>query len=425
MSSKLLCFAASLVALAIISSPAVAQDEVYKFDGVSDEDPQPADPTDWMTSENWNDGGADPFPPFGPSIPDLGTRVEIRTSTFGVDAPVIGPGDVAEAHGVRIGRVAGEGLLTMTGGTLDTADSCTPLPFKCNLRVRVGAAEGDTPAERLPGTFNLSGGVVTADTLWVGSGSYGEMNMSGGEVNTRGSLSFDWTFDAGSVLNMTAGVINVGSSLRMFRQSLLNIDGGSIFVSGFAGLGYTNEDVTQTPNVTVNINSGLLESASYLRVEGSVVVDGGILRANSFNEALSTGTVEINAGGILQFDNTQESIAAVQSLITSGYLTTIEASPLVVEIVNFEGTDYTQVSSIGAGLAGDFDGDDDVDGLDFLKWQRGESPGPLSASDLSDWETNYGTVGGALLASTTVPEPTAVALAMLAGIALILRRPNL
>jgi len=42
---------------------------------------------------------------------------------------------------------------------------------------------------------------------------------------------------------------------------------------------------------------------------------------------------------------------------------------------------------------GDYDDDFDVDGLDFLKWQRGESPNPLSQSDLAAWEANYGTGG--------------------------------
>jgi hypothetical protein len=41
-------------------------------------------------------------------------------------------------------------------------------------------------------------------------------------------------------------------------------------------------------------------------------------------------------------------------------------------------------------LAGDFDFDRDGDGEDFLIWQRGESPSPLSQSDLADWEANYG-----------------------------------
>ena len=31
----------------------------------------------------------------------------------------------------------------------------------------------------------------------------------------------------------------------------------------------------------------------------------------------------------------------------------------------------------------DFDGDEDVDGADFLAWQRGESPNLLSQSDLA------------------------------------------
>lgn len=43
-------------------------------------------------------------------------------------------------------------------------------------------------------------------------------------------------------------------------------------------------------------------------------------------------------------------------------------------------------------LIGDFDGDGDVDGRDFLAWQRGSSPTPLSSSDLTDWQGNYGAV---------------------------------
>lgn len=56
-------------------------------------------------------------------------------------------------------------------------------------------------------------------------------------------------------------------------------------------------------------------------------------------------------------------------------------------------------------LLADFDIDGDVDGADFLTWQRGESPNPLSQSDLADWEANYGTVAPLTATSTTVPEP--------------------
>ena len=50
----------------------------------------------------------------------------------------------------------------------------------------------------------------------------------------------------------------------------------------------------------------------------------------------------------------------------------------------------------GLGTAqGNFDGDGDVDGRDFLIWQRGGSPTAGSAEDLTAWQTNYGTAGGA------------------------------
>jgi hypothetical protein len=70
---------------------------------------------------------------------------------------------------------------------------------------------------------------------------------------------------------------------------------------------------------------------------------------------------------------------------------------------------------------GDFDGDDDVDGRDFLLWQRGLSTnGPLSPGDLADWQANYGT--GGLAAVTAVPEPASLMLLGTVGAGLLLRR---
>ncbi len=62
---------------------------------------------------------------------------------------------------------------------------------------------------------------------------------------------------------------------------------------------------------------------------------------------------------------------------------------------------------------GDFDCDGDVDGEDFLLWQQGGSPNPLSASDLADWEANYG-AATLSASSTAVPEPSSLILAILA-----------
>ncbi len=73
-------------------------------------------------------------------------------------------------------------------------------------------------------------------------------------------------------------------------------------------------------------------------------------------------------------------------------------------------------------LTGDFHGDGDVDGNDFLMWQRGESPLPLSQSDLDDWKANYGATAGPIASAATVPEPATAIMLVLGMAALLFRR---
>ena len=240
------------------------------------------DPTDWMTSTNWGESG---FDPFSPTLPDFHIRVEIEESKYGAPRPLsLGQATQLKPMVCVLLVSVGEGLLTMTGGTLDIEDRCSGNGFACNSRLRVGNADVTEPENRHDGTFNLSGGTVSTDTLWIGSGSHGEMNMSGGVVNTRGSFYFDWTSDltynTNSVLNMTGGTINVGTFLtsspfRMYRQSSLNLDGGQILVGGPVELGTEtglNPSFLQTPNVTVSITDGLLEGGGFLQIGGSIVI---------------------------------------------------------------------------------------------------------------------------------------------------------
>jgi hypothetical protein len=75
------------------------------------------------------------------------------------------------------------------------------------------------------------------------------------------------------------------------------------------------------------------------------------------------------------------------------------------------------LGSIAVTLAGDFDVDGDVDGFDFLKWQRGESFTPYSSTDYADWEANFGTVAGPIVAATVeTPEPSAFLLGVMANL---------
>jgi hypothetical protein len=71
-------------------------------------------------------------------------------------------------------------------------------------------------------------------------------------------------------------------------------------------------------------------------------------------------------------------------------------------------------------LAGDYDLDGDVDGRDFLVWQRGASPNPLSAGDLADWQNNYGGgQDGSLASQFIVPEPASPGIASLVVFSLL------
>ena len=73
--------------------------------------------------------------------------------------------------------------------------------------------------------------------------------------------------------------------------------------------------------------------------------------------------------------------------------------------------DYTPPAT----APGDFDADGDVDGADFLSWQRGEVSTPPAASDLSDWQANYGP-GTLQSGATGVPEPSSGVLLLLGSL---------
>lgn len=68
-------------------------------------------------------------------------------------------------------------------------------------------------------------------------------------------------------------------------------------------------------------------------------------------------------------------------------------------------------------IPGDFNGDGVVDGGDFLWWQRGRSPAPLSPGDLAVWKANFGAGG-----SVTTPEPGGIVLGVMSALGALVRR---
>jgi hypothetical protein len=126
--------------------------------------------------------------------------------------------------------------------------------------------------------------------------------------------------------------------------------------------------------------------------------------------------------------NTQNMDAAGLDLLLDN-LATIEGT-VTEGVLHMTQADFDALNTAGGGLLatwdnesghhvdfvvpGDFDFDGDVDGGDFLAWQRGKSSNPPSQSDLDDWRASFGAVASsAAAASTGVPEPATWIMLML------------
>ncbi|MDZ4659952.1 MAG: hypothetical protein SH868_20435 [Bythopirellula sp.] len=116
----------------------------------------------------------------------------------------------------------------------------------------------------------------------------------------------------------------------------------------------------------------------------------------------------------------------------------------VGDVTSFEGvlhpTIRPTIAIPGASLyvppitPGDYDFDGDVDGRDFLIWQRaygtsdsmadGDDSGTVGPEDLVIWQDHYGETAPPVAASISVPEPASLALGVMSLLAMV-RRPRL
>jgi hypothetical protein len=134
---------------------------------------------------------------------------------------------------------------------------------------------------------------------------------------------------------------------------------------------------------------------------------------------------DLERSGWIPGDDVDPYVIDVSQYLTPGRHT-IEYQIEGIEPDDGDGYGYWRTSSYitgfkNPGLAGDFDKDGDVDGRDFLVWQRGGSPVPLSATDLSDWHTNFGATGLQAI-FIAIPEPAAQILGLLSAFVLYTTR---
>lgn len=300
---------------------------------------------------------------------------------------VTGPGS-QWTNGFRLylGSRGNASLLIQAGGRVDS--------FDC----RIGEYTGGT------GTVTVSGvGTQWNNSAWLAVGERGSGTL---RVEAGGRV--------------TSGLGLIGS---------YSIATGKVTVSGAGSQWTTTDDLAVGSAGILNI------------VDGELVSVAGELAINIFARA-GDGFVNMSSGGMLALNGeAADSLSQFLDLVVGTdairYWNAGNGawSPLTSATYGEDYTlefltsgdliGYTLLTVFAAEPTGDFDGDVDVDGADFLAWQRGESPAPHAAADLTAWQIRYGATSQNL-ATAAAPEAAASILMGIGATALLLlrRRPG-
>jgi hypothetical protein len=330
----------------------------------------------------------------------LNPRTDDPDHSFGLADVVDTSGTTFGNFEVQIAALQGTtagafNLIARNGGTLTTVASDLPIDTWYNVWMVVDRTNNTFDVYMNTGTAAASPGDLVADNFGFRNGpAPGPLNVLLGLSNTapvdNGVRYDDVYYLNGEALNNPLAGLLPGN---FFESQTLTVQGELLMNAG-ATLALDIASPTGLDTLNVVGNLGAAGTLAVSLAAGAPAPQAGdsfdILNFGSASGAFSTLSLPTLGAGLSW--NTS-------ALLTTGIL-----------------------SVIGAGGPGDFDGDGDVDGRDFLAWQRGNSPNPLSPGDLAAWQANYG-AGPLTATATAVPEPaTWMALLSAALMSFALRR---
>jgi T5SS/PEP-CTERM-associated repeat protein len=302
----------------------------------------------------------------------------------------------------------GNGELTITGGGAVSAFNpiIAAQKFSTGTATVAGADSrwtatgflgiGGNALTRMPGgtgTLRIQPGGMVTGPLEIVVFDGGHLTLEGGALSTR-TFAFANGANAASNFSWTSGTLQVVE----FFGNLVN-QAGVLAPSSSAGASISG-DYSQLTAATLQIEIGGVASTAFdrVRVAGGITLLGGDLEVSLINGFVpsSTDAFTVLSTQIGSFTGSFDNVASGQRLTTSDGLGSF--------LVSYgPGSPQVVLSTFLPALGGDFDSDGDVDGGDFLVWQRGGSPNANSATDLAAWRANFG-FPGLVATGTALPE---------------------
>lgn len=229
-----------------------------------------------------------------------------------------------------------------------------------------------------------------------------------------------WTIDSAGnnytgQTQIGGGTLALGSTGSIAKSSVIQIDAaGTLDVSaqagftvGASGVQAIKGDGAVTGDVNIAGGSSLVvdysgSSMDSLSISGNLNITNATIDFNKIGSTLTAGA---------------HVLASYGSLSGAAFASVLDL-PLGFNI-NYNYLGGNQIALVGAPITGDFDGDGDVDGADFLAWQTnfpkasgalraqgdGNGDGAVNSADLGIWKSQFGTAGSSVSAAP-VPEPS-------------------
>lgn len=362
---------------------------------------------DFFDEANWNDmpDGSGNNPPAATIEP--GQRIQ---HALIIDGDTVSSGTPANGVGRKAIFEAGSSLEMTRGSVLNFPESVDELEFLFGSGVMMTDATM-TAFEDIffHGTTILNGGLVESlgDDI-----EFQDANDTTIVGTTLRSSADNVLFD-NSVTSVTGATIETSDRLGMRYEIDLSVTDTTINVNGGTG---DIEDIftgAQGAGSTLTLDGSSTLAADAIQEGISLVLDGTsvatLLGGNTIGDDLvdASGTITFLSAGA-ELITLRDSATDVRSRVING-LTGMSYldDPSAWNITNWDGVSALASLQLAA-PDGDFDNDGDVDGADFLLWQRGGSPNPLSPADLAAWQAAYN--AGSNLAAAAVPEPSAAIL---------------